>query len=197
MNRNAYLAGIIWLSIIAIFSCFWIANSLIHGTDFNEFVSFPKLVVIDGISVLLCEIILLIYFHAKKYKITFAFSLLSTITFLVLFTTVYLFYNGIGTGVFINLIVTIHLLAVTMFSLTLMSSKASDRPLLKTAGNLGAIAGFIILLTHVVGVYMPEGATLDLIININMWVGRLGGLIVIFYILNFYQEMKQKQTFGV
>lgn len=197
MSRNLYIAGIIVFTIAGLFSCFWLFNSFIHGTEFTEFVAFPDLTIIDGVNILILEIIFLVYLHLKKYKVAFAFSLLSTITFLVLHTTVFMFYRGVGSGDFINLIVTIHLVAVTMLSLTLIRSKASERPLLKTAGYLGAVVGCIILPTHVVGVYMPEGTTLDMLININMWVGRLGGLIVIFYILNFYQEMKQGKAFGV
>lgn len=191
MNRNIYIVGIIVFAIAGLFGCFWLYNSLIYGTEFSEFVTFPKLTIIDGANILLLEIIFLIYLHRKKYNVAFAFSLLSAITFLVLYTTVYLFYSGVGTGDSINLIVTIHLLAVTMFSLSLIRSKASERPLLKTAGYLGAVVGFIILPVHMVGVYMPEGSTLELFININMWVGRLGGLIVIFYIMNFYRELNE------
>ncbi|MEO9484709.1 MAG: hypothetical protein ABJG47_14720 [Ekhidna sp.] len=192
MHRNLYITGIIVFTIVGLFGCFWLFNSLIHGTEFTEFVAFPNLTIIDGINVLILEIVFLVYLHLKKYKVAFAFSLLSAITFLILYSTVYLFYQGVGAGDSINLIVTIHLVAVTLFSLSLIFSKSSERPLLKTAGYLGAVVGLIILPTHVVGVYMPEGATLDILIYIGMLVGRLGGLIVIFYILNFYQELRSE-----
>jgi hypothetical protein len=191
MHLNVHLVGIIWFSVNVLFVCFWTINHLAYGTQFNEFVTFPNLVVIDGIILLFCEVIFLKYFHTKGYKIAFILSLVSAITFLVLYTAVYSFFaRGIGSGGLINIVASLHLIAVTMFSLGLVFSKASEQPLLKKAGYVGAVVGLIILFTHVAVLNMPEGDMQNGLININTWFGRLGGLIAIFYILNFYQEFK-------
>lgn len=196
MDRRVYIAGIICLWVFVLFSCFWTVNNLIHGIEFNEFVSFPKLVVIDGINILLFEIIFLLYCHSKNYKIAFGLSFLSTITFTVLYTAVYLFFDyDVGSGYFIDFVLIVHLTAVIIFSLGLVFSKISERSLLKKAGYIGAVIGLVVLSIHVVGLNMQEGATLDVLFYIQMLVGRLGGLTVIFYILIFFQELKsQKNT---
>lgn len=197
MNKNLYLTAIICFTVSTVFVCFWILNNLRDGVAFNEFTAYPDLVVVDWVVLILCEVILLKYFHAKKYKVAFVTSLISAITFMVLYTSVFTFFRGEGSGEFINQIVTVHLIAAITYSLSLVRSKASERPLLKQAGVLGTVVGCVVLSTHVVGLNLNEGALLHAVISLNLWVGRLGGLILIFYVLNFYQELRMVQKLAL
>lgn len=195
MNRNLYLAGIICFILSIIFVCLWIINSFVYGIEFTEFVAFPNMVVVDWVIIVFCEIILLRYFHLKKYKVAFTASLISGITFMVLYTSVFTFFKGVGSGTFINLIVAIHLIAAITFSFSLVFSKASERPTLKYAGILGIVVGSIVLSTHMFGLNLVEGATLNIVLEIQFWSSRIGdALILMFYILNFYQEWKSDSS---
>ncbi|WP_421765348.1 hypothetical protein [Ekhidna sp.] len=194
MNRNLYMAAIISYGIALVFMFFWIFNNLVGGLAFNEFTTHPDLVVVDWVIMILCELLLLKYFHAKKYKVAFVTSLISMITFMVLYTSVFSFYKGIGSGELINLFVSVHLVAAITFSVGLVLSKASKQKILKLAGALGIVLGSIVLLTHIYGLNLAKGETLNLILAIQLWTSRFGdALILIFLILNFYQEIKHEQ----
>ncbi|WP_425391635.1 hypothetical protein [Ekhidna sp.] len=194
MNRNLLLTGIICFALSAVFICFWILNNFIHGVEFNEFTAYSDLVVVEWIVLIFYEIIFLKYFQSKKYKAAFVTSLISAITFMVVYASVFTFFKGVGSGAFINLFFTIHLIAAITFSLSLVFSKASERPILKYTGVLSAVVGFIVLSTHVYGLNLAEGATLNMVLEIQLWSSRFGdALILILFALNFYQELKQEQ----
>lgn len=198
MNRNLYLLAIVCFCTSIAFISFWSFNNLMHGLEFNEFTAFPDLVVVEWIVIMLYDLLLLKYFLAKKYKAAFLTSLISLITFMVLYTSVFTFFKGLGSGEFINQILTIHLIAVITFSLCLVLTKASERPLLKTTGYLGAVVGSIVLATHIYGLNLVEGETLNLLLNTQLWTSRLGdALILTFFTLNFYQELQNDQKFAL
>lgn len=120
-------------------------------------------------------------------------SLITTITFLILYTLVYAFYRyDMGSGDFINLVAMVHLAAVTLFGFSLIFSKASERTLLWWAGAVGVVVGLVILSTHIALINMSEGATTNMLVYINLGFSRLGEFIVVFYILNFYQEFRSQ-----
>ncbi|MEP1032608.1 hypothetical protein [Ekhidna sp.] len=197
MNKNLYLSAITCFTISIVFTSYWTFNNLMDGMAFNEFITYPDLVVADWVIMILCEVLFLKYFHAKKYRVAFATGLISAITFMVLYSSVFTFHKGVGSGEFINLIVTVHLIAMITFSISLVLSNASKQKFLKQAGALGIVIGGIVLSTHVIGL-LVNGETLNLMLVIQLWTSRLGDtLILIFYVLNFYHEFRNDQKFAM
>lgn len=198
MQSNLYKAGIATLSVSLVLACFWIVNHMIQGFEFNEFTAYPTLVVIDGVIALIFEIIFLSYLFSKGYKTTLVINLFTVVTFLVLYSWVYIFYTyNVGTGYLINYVATVHFIGGIIFYLSLVFTKASERPLLKKMGVVGAVVVSVILITHVAGLNLAEGAILDVVLNINLWTSRIGELVVIFFILNFYDELKSTGTLSL
>ncbi len=191
MSRNLYLAAILCLTGMLAFDFLWIANNMIHGIEFYEFVIFPNLVVVHGMIILACEIIMLKYWLSKQYKVAFWISLLSMITFLTFYTLEYThFVMGVDNEYLFDYVVIIHLIAVILFSMSMAFSQASERPLLQQAGYAGMVVGGTVLFCHVLVNTMAPGETQSMFTYIYFSVSRLGTLITIFYIMNFYKELK-------
>lgn len=124
------------------------------------------------------NIIMLKYLHYKRYSVAFKWLLISLTTFLGNYAVEI---AGVSQSL-ISATVYLHFATAGAFYVSLIFSKAAERPHLKKAGIVGFLIACTLILTMVGGLF-----------KVYAWVSILGGFIAIFYLQNFYHEVGYKK----
>lgn len=191
MSRNLYLIGIVCYTIMALISCFWITVYGLRGDYFFRSPSYYSWMRLELVIIVIAEFTLFKYFHYKKYMVAFWINAASLIAFLVSYTVEFSFFiDAVGTDNLVNTTAAINVVVAIGFFFSLIFSSASANSLLKKLGYTGATIGILILVTHMMAITASDEKIVKLLLELNAWFNMVGSLLVLFYILIFYQERK-------
>lgn len=80
-----------------------------------------------------------------------------------------------------------------MFDLSLLLSRVADRRLLKKAGMIGLVIGGGVLVASIMILTSPNSHTIIVMEETRIWLSMVGNLMVAFFLLNFYEELKSER----
>jgi predicted esterase len=155
----------------------------------------PWLLTISVVSVI-SAVILTVYFYFKKYMYLFIIGLTDIVVMVVYYITTYNMLNSGETGVFYIISnIAVHGMGILVF-LGLAFSPAKERRWLKTAGIAGLFLYFITLSVLALTLLVQDARlrhTLGKVVNYTI---QAEILIPLFYILNFFVELKELKDKG-
>jgi predicted esterase len=197
MNRNIYKSASIFLTLIVITGVFDHVIQLWMGMDFVEERgwatrnSVKNWYIVEHIVSLAGAVFLIIYFHHKKYWISFWTAIikaLATVSLALVVCLLLLRYQELQS--LYRPLMFGYLGAYLLFSLSLIFSEAGKLPWLKWAGILYGVATIAVLSRHL---YLNDSGLLksSTLESLNFAVTWISSLVPILFILNFLDESKR------
>ena len=191
MNRNLYFFGIIFLGLSIILTFF---QSLIQFQVGNRIFSLPSFIpwfILVILVSLIWTIILLKYYHFKKYRSAFILGIITTGAALCFYFLVYLMLKGNRPGTYNALIFLAFLGTGILYSLSLIFSGAGKRPWLKAAGVFGLMIDLALIAVMIWSMILIDVQSYVAIGKLNQWISLAGALLPVLYLFNFLSEIKQ------
>ncbi|MCK5700377.1 MAG: peptidase [Cyclobacteriaceae bacterium] len=149
--------------------------------------------VLFGIVNLILIIILLKYFHNKKYRFTFTTGFIAGIAFIC---HIALVSYAIMTGElhrYSDVTYFAYLGTSMLYALSLVFSDAGKRPWLKTAGAFGFIIDLGLLSLMIWSMNLIDVQMINTVQEFNKWSALASPILPILYIMNFSSELRQLQ----
>ncbi len=192
MSRSLYLFGI-YLSILELSIILFYAIVYYQiGIAMFETDSFIQYYLVYFVLNTLLALLLIVYFFNKKFQFVFYAALFSLMTGIVNFVVVYTFMITQQFAEYLAPTSTIYELSGIPLGISLIILKAKERHWLKIAGVIGLIVSVLLLLFMMQSQMRP--ADVGTLQNAQQRVSIIGGLVLLFYGLNFYQELSQQSN---
>lgn len=185
----------LWLTLAAGLFQSWIHFQL--RTDMYMLPSFQSWFLLGNFISLITSVLVLTYYHHKKYQLAFSTGLVaSLVAFIVfggfLFLLLSMLYPSIGRHT--NEIILLGIITALVYSTSLFVSRAKIRPWLKRAGIVSAIlylGQLAALIWFIDTPFYPINATLD---TIRLWLSLAERTVPILLLFNFVDELKSADT---
>jgi hypothetical protein len=152
--------------------------------------SFLKWYLVENIIFLASTLILLKYFHYRKYWFCFCAAIIVSIASASYAVFVYSTITGkmLATNFIPALIFSLS--AGLLFGISLLTSNARNRPWLKTSGifiiAIELVVGFIVFFPR----FVPDTLLTEILPKIQNWVILIGHLTPVLFIMNFWDEIR-------
>jgi pimeloyl-ACP methyl ester carboxylesterase len=191
MNRSFYSLAIFFTGLSIFATLFYSIMYFQLESQVFTLQSFPLWYAYATLISLISSVMILRYYHYKKYKFTFWIGLIFVGASILQFIVVYTLLNGVRTlGVYYTHVLITVLVASIVYGGSLIFSIAGIRPWLKAAGILACVIGLTLLATIIWSI-SPEDAQRNVTAQtISQWVLLAGVLIPVLFIMNFLDERK-------
>lgn len=197
INRSFYSFAIF---ITALFTAVGLFQAIIYfllGRQTYSLESFASWYLVANVISLVGTVVLLLYYHHKKFQPVFWMGLISQIMVVLQFVLVYSMLMGnqqLG-----NYYVPAHLAVVlsgVVYALTLIFTEAGKRRWLRAGGIFILIVGLVLLAVVIWYMSPPNPAKIATVEKIHQWISLVAALIPILFILNFLDEQRalKKET---
>jgi pimeloyl-ACP methyl ester carboxylesterase len=191
MNRNLYSFGI---SLSILHFIIALVQGIIFfqlGNQTYSLDSFRLWYACSSVVVLLSALIVLRYFHYRKFRVAFWCLLVTTFTSVLQFIVVFAALSGKQLLFPFHIPVMLIVLVTSIaYATSLIFSDAGSKWWLKVAGVTSLIIGSVLTLSLVWVLTAPDPTKQQLVERIHQWLVLLGSIIPVFYILNFVEERK-------
>jgi hypothetical protein len=139
---------------------------------------------------LIGSLVVLKYYHDKKYWIAYTTGIISTLTILYFYILIYSIIVGRIAGSYYASTYLIALGTAIPYEISLIFSKTGKRPWLKTAGIFGFIFELILISTFIGYMNAQDVDIKDTMEDIHKWTSLAGILIPLLFIMNFWSELR-------
>lgn len=190
MNKNLYYIGIVLLGLSFAMAALQSILYLLAGGALFTFDSFDNWFLISAAVSFGGSLILLKYYHYKKYTSTFWITILSMLASLFQQGLFYLIISGEHAlqRYYIFVIFSV-LLIGGAYALSLMFSRAAQRKWLKRAGFCGLVITCTLLILIIISVVSSD-VPLKIAIQKGIeWIGLLASVLPLLLMLNFVDEV--------
>ncbi len=189
MNRNLYIFGIfiLGLTIFAGLLHNIVQLLLTYPLELHSFYSWSVFYILLYIAAFT---ILLKYFYYKKYWLAFTSGILLSFAIIGQSILHLHVYESEKLGKFFMPVTYIALLVGSLYAIILIVSKSRERPWLKTVGIFTFATNLITIFLIIGLVNTVDLQIQNMLQNIGKWITFISPLISIFYILNFWDEIR-------
>jgi hypothetical protein len=191
MNKQFYTSLIVAFGIITVTG---LLQSILHmsiGGAIYYLVSYIPWFIVTTLATLTGSILLLKYFHYRKYRFAFYACIIST---LASFCFAFIIYRIIAsrtmTGYYPPAFF-LTLLSWLAFAVSLVISPARKKKWLKMAGFANGIVVIAILSTYIGSIYSQSVAAKTMLTSIALWATLIGSLTPILFCIHFLHERKE------
>jgi hypothetical protein len=191
MNRTFYSFAL-FFSILAF--ALTLTHSLLYfslGRPLYTMQSFTWWFLLGTIITLIISLIILKYYHSKRYKLAFIAGAISALSALLFSLVVYGMMKG---AQWMNYYIPLYiftLLTGIVYGVSLVPSPAGERPWLRAAGILLIVLETFLLI--VVVAFTQQALNYVEVERIHQWTSLAGMLIPAFFTLNFLRELEAKK----
>ena len=190
MDRRFYFFGIFFTGFYLVIALFQSIIYLLLGAQIFTLQSFAVWFVFVAVVSLAASLILLKYYHYKKYRYTFSTGIIFTIASLAHFIIVCDTFMGGELAKFFTITYLITLAAGILYALSLVFSDSGKRPWLKTAGILIFILVLVLVSTLIWAINSQDAQTGVVLEKIYQWNSLAGNLLFVLFIMNYRSELK-------
>jgi pimeloyl-ACP methyl ester carboxylesterase len=194
MTRRFYFYAIFFSGLYTIIAVLQSLIFLEIGGRMYTLESFPGWFLLGSVLYLTSSVILLKYYHYKKYDVVFWTAMVATITMLVFFTIVFVsimaWVSRARGGDYYLIGVFAALGTVILYAITLIFSHSGKRPWLKAGGVFTLIYYVLIMFSVIWGLNSREVMANGTIEKIQQWAGLAGTLLPVFFVANFLAEVR-------
>lgn len=196
MNNNLLRTGIFSGAMIIALILFDIISRLTYGGGLLDYPFNPNWFVAVVIFHIIDYLVLLNYFHSKGYSVA---RTVGWVAFLILLCFYFFTFQQILgiSSIWYDITGFLALGAGLLFNLGIIFSKASERILLKRAGQWSFVITLALLL---ISIMVRTTSNEEMLVTLSewyLWLSVLSTLTIIYYILNFYRELKSGQKLTI
>jgi len=192
MTRNFYSAAIFFTAVYFLLHCFLFIISFFRLGE--QMIGMPILtpwVTLQFLLLLFWSLVMLKYYHAKQYRLTFWVVVISMAAYVFQFVLLRIFLRTYELSVYYIPSYYLVLGMDTLYGISLLFSQARKRRWLKLAGIVMTLAGLIMIVSYIWGMNSFDARANGTVEEIQRW----GLLIYImslgFFMLNFYREREK------
>jgi len=194
MNKSYYFFVSFLLGLYVLMACFQNLIYLNIGTRTYHLFSFFSWFALTGVIDILAAVIIQRYYYEQKFRLPFLAGILAAAVSLCYYIIIYEMQNFRELEKFYMPTIYIGLIAGILYGLSLIFSKASERPWLKAAGVLLTIGGLIFVSTMTLNEFSQDFRLKIALQNVNQVTSWAMVLVSVFFILNFLSELNQQKT---
>jgi len=194
MNRNFYLFGIIIMGLYTLADLFQTIIFFRIGYLLYSVQSFANWFIILASTSLIGSVLILIYFYYYQYWSAFRAGIIANIASLCFYIVFYLAFlsSVMGFQTYYLPVMFFSLGASMLFGLSLAFSKTRKKRWLLTGGIYTLIVVISSIVVMIWSMINPELQTQSNSEKINQWLSLAGTLILVPFIILFYNELKTK-----
>ena len=197
MNRNLYFLGNLFLGLTVAAGLLQSIINLQIGGQIYFLDSFTGWFIGVNIISLAGSLILLKYYHYKKYWFVFSTLTIAAVASFCLFIIMYRILEARQLAGYYTPIFLLSLGTGAVYAISLIFSKAGKRTWLKTAGVFTFVINLILMSVVIWHTNSQDVELKDTLEKMSQWISMAGNLVPMLFILNFLGEVKLLNTENV
>jgi len=190
MNKNLYILLIVFLGLT---SAAIITNTIISfavGAEMYTLDSYVAWFSMMHITGLIGSILLLKYYHYRGYQFAFVTAIIAIVANFSYAAVIYMILTSGGFRSYYMPAALVSLGAIILYAVSLTFSDTRKRFWLKMAGICTLVIGLVVLLAVIFSISSKDSRLNGIFGKILQWSPIAGGLLNIFFIMNFLAEIR-------
>ncbi|HTF27838.1 MAG TPA: hypothetical protein VK625_03285 [Flavitalea sp.] len=196
MNRKYYSLLIFFLALSAVAVLFQNIFRMQLGAQFFSLDSFKWWFLVTSLTSLTISLLLLNYFHYRKYRIVFYTGIIVTIAYLCFSTVIFamLMFQKLA-GYYLP-VISVHSTLYIVCAVSLIIVRRKEQGWLMMAGVFMLAGGLITLSSLIWSISSPTAQTRSMIENLTQWTSIIEILMSVAFIMHFIIEKKNIKRYN-
>lgn len=190
MNKNLYILLIVFLGLTA---AAILTNSILSfavGAEMYTLDSYVAWFSMMHITALIGSILLLKYYYYRGYRFAFVTAIIAIVANFSYAAVIYMILTSGGFKSYYMPAALVSLGAIILYAVSLTFSDTRKRFWLKLAGICTLVIGLVVLLAVIFSVSSKDSQLIGIFGKILQWSPIAGGLLNVFFIMNFLDEIR-------